>query len=139
MPNCSGGRVVDSCDPLAGATADTKCNGVDEDCDGTADDGYVPGDELRRWSVLGQYGQHELLGRQAVDSCDPLAGATADTKCNGVDEDCDGTADDGYVPGDELRRWSVLGQYGLLNCSGGRRLTAAIRWPEQRPTRRATV
>ena len=41
--------------------------------------GMCHGDELRRWSMLGQYGPAELRAGGTVDSCDPLAGATADT------------------------------------------------------------
>ena len=63
--NCVAGGTVDSCDPLAGATADTTCNGIDENCDGTADDGLCcHGDELRRWRMLGQYGPAELRCRR---------------------------------------------------------------------------
>ena len=112
--NCVAGGTVDSCDPLAGATADTNCNGIDENCDGTADEGYVAtATSCGVGACSGNTGLLNCVAGGTVDSCDPLAGATADTTCNGIDENCDGTADDGYVRhGDELRRWRMLGQYG---------------------------
>ena len=119
--NCVAGGTVDTCDPLAGATADTNCNGIDEDCDGTADDGYVAtATSCGVGACLGNTGVLNCVAGGTVDTCDPLAGATADTNCNGIDEDCDGTADDGYVAtATSCGVGACLGNTGVLNCVAG--------------------
>ena len=98
---CSAGVVVDTCDPLAGATLDSDCDGVDDDCDGTEDDDFVAGPV--------SCGLGECAGNQGVQSCDagilsstcdPLAGAAVgDASCNGLDDDCDGQTDEDFVDG----------------------------------------
>jgi hypothetical protein len=78
------------CDPLEGAAPEV-CDGVDNDCNGVADDG------------LGSVtcGKGECLHTQAVCQegkvavCDPLLGAGAET-CDGKDDDCDGQTDESF-------------------------------------------
>ncbi len=70
---------------------DELCNGVDDDCDGDVDEGdFGPcSDGLGACRREGVY--------QCQDSarvCDAQAGPPMDEVCNGVDDDCDGTADD---------------------------------------------
>ena len=87
-----------TCDPTAGGTPDTQCDGLDNDCDGASDDEYVA---TPTSCGVGQCSANAgLLECQAgapVDTCDPFAGATPDTQCDGLDNDCDGAADDEYV------------------------------------------
>jgi len=75
--------------------APERCNGVDDDCDGTADQGFT------------------FMGTPINGTCRCTAGAVSGTvrcnatgtaaicnaaeACNGVDDDCDGTADNGFA------------------------------------------
>ena len=87
--------------------ADERCDGIDNDCDGVADE-----DPTELWYVDADgddYGNPDY----AVNSCDPGEGwvsdatdcddgeATihpeADEACNGIDDDCDGTVDEGLA------------------------------------------
>ena len=85
------------------------CNGIDDDCDGIADDGltfltyYTDADG-------DNYGSSSATG---VSSCSPVAGSVTNNLdcndnsasinpasaeiCNGIDDDCDGNADDGLT------------------------------------------
>jgi hypothetical protein len=76
---------------------DEVCDGVDNDCDGTVDDGDGDGD-----------------GSPACSDCDdadPGAAPGLEEVCDGVDNDCDGTVDDGAPCGatgtctDGVCRW----------------------------------
>ncbi|MFT5683682.1 MAG: hypothetical protein ACI8RZ_004614 [Myxococcota bacterium] len=94
------------CDDSDGSTrpgADEVCDGVDNDCDGTADEG------LTLTYFLDEDG--DGYGGTALETCEPpsgyvrLGGDCDDTDatltpgatevCDGIDNDCDGTADDG--------------------------------------------
>jgi hypothetical protein len=88
-----------TCDPLAGATPDTTCDGADQDCDGLADDAYIaPPTTCGVGACVGNTGVLSCVSGATVDTCDPLAGATAEL-CDTLDNDCDGAADDGYDVG----------------------------------------
>ena len=111
-PQCSNGQIV--CQPQP---RPESCNGVDDDCDGDADEGLggAPCQTDRPGICRG--------GRM---TCDPASGAivcrsTFDARaetCDGVDEDCDGSVDEGLPTRDECirprDRWCSNGR--LRDC-----------------------
>ncbi|MCB9550926.1 MAG: hypothetical protein H6705_03385 [Myxococcales bacterium] len=103
-------RVV--CDAVAGQPAAEVCNGVDDDCDGVVDDVDGLGDDCR----VG-VGACQRDGSQVCDLaaqrvvCDAVAGAPTVEVCNGADDDCDGISDDVVGVGDPC-------QVGVGACEG---------------------
>jgi hypothetical protein len=75
---------------------DEECNGLDDDCDEDVDEGLVGGD------VCGtDVGECTAGTEQCVDGawvCEGGAGPT-DEVCDGLDNDCDGEADEGNPEG----------------------------------------
>jgi hypothetical protein len=118
---CQNGTPVDTCDPLDGALPDDQCDGLDNDCDGTDDDDYVPTPTAcGLGECAGNVGQLECQNGTPVDTCDPLDGALPDDQCDDLDNDCDGTADDDYVPTPTTCGvGECAGNTGELICSGG--------------------
>jgi hypothetical protein len=86
------GDPADGCEATCEPSADLDertCNGVDDDCDGRTDEDYAPYEcgvgLCARNSVC-------LGGMPRCEPRDPPA--STDTTCDGVDDDCDGTADE---------------------------------------------
>ena len=115
---CVAGSVVDSCDPLAGAQADTNCNGIDEDCNGTPDDKYVPESISCGVGACAARGWTFCAGGEVQYNC--IAGRpSSDANCNGIDDDCDGVADDDYAPEPTSCGVGACAARGMHSCADG--------------------
>ena len=87
VPNCLDGQEQE-CDPLAVA-GDEVCDGVDNDCDGKIDEEMAV---LACGVGICFHTTPSCIGGVAYE-CDPMAGAKPEV-CDGVDNDCDGKADE---------------------------------------------
>jgi hypothetical protein len=89
---CGNGGL--SCNAVQGSPGVETCNGVDDDCNGTVDDVAGVGDAC----AVG-LGVCETFGRRVCRrdelACDAVAGVPGQEVCNGVDDDCDGSVDEG--------------------------------------------
>ncbi|MBI5488139.1 MAG: hypothetical protein HY905_12470 [Deltaproteobacteria bacterium] len=94
------GTCTSACDPAvpADCVAPTEtCNGADDDCDGAADDGFacVQGAIVSCSTGCGSLGEGVCSAACRV----PTGGGCAPPAetCNGLDDDCDTVADDGFA------------------------------------------
>ena len=119
---CGGGRV--SCVQQV-QSSDEVCDGLDNDCDGVSDDGFVG---------LGQpcfrgLGICRRAGIQVCDPdddaappvCDAIPGEPNEAEtCDFADDDCDGTIDEGFLHD---------GVYTTVEDCGGCNINCNNRWP----------
>jgi hypothetical protein len=121
--SCVAGEVVDSCVAAAPLGAnDASCNGIDEDCDGTADEDYLPMPTLCGvgTGACSANGVLSCVAGVEVDSCTPPAvSTTVDGTCNNVDDDCDGTVDEDFVTTSSVCGQGACRAMGTRTCSNG--------------------
>jgi hypothetical protein len=112
--HCVGGTI--SCVGNTGPVAEI-CDGHDNDCDGTVDNGN-PGGGLACGMSTGACVQGHQMCTSGTLQCIGAVGPVAET-CNGIDDDCDGTVDNGN-PGGGGVCGSNVGHcsQGTLTCSG---------------------
>ncbi len=94
---CDGQRTCDApCGALTPAAE--ACNGVDDDCNGDTDEGLasVPCQVTNEW---GKCPGNAVCSGGHLDAC--LGPQAAVEACNGLDDNCDGTTDEGFPDTDD--------------------------------------
>jgi len=140
-------------DPTGAILPESDCDGLDQDCDGVTDDAFPTRGQACSRGVGGCTTTGVIACNGTMDgvectAADPPAGG-AET-CNGVDDDCDGTTDEGapdawvQITGPFGARWvykfeasrpdataSSTGAMSHRSCSApGRRPWTNVTYPE---------
>jgi uncharacterized protein (TIGR03382 family) len=121
--HCRGGSIV--CEQTGQASAET-CDGQDNDCDGTADNGDPGGGGGCSTGLPGPCGAGVQHCRGGSIVCEQSGQASAEV-CDGQDNDCDGTADNGDPGGGESCETGRPGvcAIGTRHCQGGELICVA--------------
>jgi hypothetical protein len=119
VATCVGGAVEDSCAPGAGTASDVTCDGVDDNCDGATDEGYAATTTTCGLGACAATGTLTCVGGATEDSCAPGTAAADDTLCDDVDNDCDGTTDEEYVPEVTGCGVGACSAFGMTSCVNG--------------------
>jgi hypothetical protein len=119
VTSCEAGVVSDSCTAGAATGDDTNCDGADDDCDGATDEGYVTTDTACGVGACAATGTLSCVAGVATDSCEAGAPAADDASCDGVDDDCDGAADDDFVAVGTDCGSGACAARGITSCVAG--------------------
>jgi hypothetical protein len=97
--------------------ATESCNGVDDDCDGTTDEGFGCAAGSARSCTLGSCtGSQTCSASCTWGSC----AVSAAEVCNGLDDNCNGVADEGFAcPLGSIQTCSVGACPGYQTCVAG--------------------
>jgi hypothetical protein len=118
--DAAGGQVV--CGAVPGAPQAESCNGLDDDCDGTPDDGLGLGAACSVGVGACRADGTQICGAAGAVVCSAAAGAPVAERCDGLDNDCDGASDEDDPEGGQGCNTGALGicAAGVTHCRAGR-------------------
>ncbi|MFN3198231.1 MAG: MopE-related protein [Bradymonadia bacterium] len=91
---CVAGEPNNACRIAEPAPDDATCDIVDDDCDGAVDEDFPFTNTSCGVGECVSSGVQLCNGGRVIDSCVPGQPAINDANCNGLDDDCDGQADE---------------------------------------------
>jgi hypothetical protein len=122
---------VKSCDPTGSATicegmpaaaGEESCNGIDDDCDGTNDEGFGVGGFCEVGVGSCKRNGATICSPDGQVGCSVNPGIPSDELCNGIDDNCNGEIDEGNPESGDACNSGLDGvcRAGVRNCLGGR-------------------
>jgi hypothetical protein len=117
--SCGAGAIHDSCNPGAPAEDDASCNGLDDDCNGSTDENYLPQGSACGTGACAATGVTSCVAGAVNDSCAPGTPAAHDAICNGVDDDCNGSTDEDFPAQSTACGTGACAAAGVKSCVAG--------------------
>jgi hypothetical protein len=109
-----------ACNAVPGEPAQELCNGLDDDCDGAADDGFALDAPCRVGVGECARAGHTICGRDGAATCDTPPGDPIPELCNGLDDDCDGEVDEDFALGSPCDGGDpACPPQGIIVCDAG--------------------
>ncbi len=121
LTRCSADGISVECGAQPGAPGLERCDGHDEDCDGQVDEGFALGEICSAGEGRCAAEGRRVCGAMGDAVCTAQALPPLAERCNGVDDDCDGRADEDFVglgeacDSDDADRCAL----GTLQCDPG--------------------
>jgi hypothetical protein len=117
--SCVNGVENDSCTPGTAAPDDSVCDSVDNDCDGSTDEDYPPVATSCGVGACASTGITSCVSGEIQDSCSPGSPAEDDVTCDNIDNDCNGSVDDGYASVSTSCGTGACAATGSTSCEDG--------------------
>ncbi len=115
--NVEGGDLA--CSATPGMPREESCNGEDDDCDGSTDEGLNVGEPCEAGVGVCLAAGEIVCNAEGEPVCSARAGMPRAERCNGLDDDCDGASDEGELVEDCYD--GPVGTEGVGACRAGTR------------------
>jgi hypothetical protein len=116
---CVSGSLQDTCVAGSPTGLDDDCDGLDQNCNGAADDAYIPTATSCGVGECTSTGEMACVGGSLQDTCVAGSPTGLDDDCDGLDQNCNGAADDAYVPTATSCGVGECASSGQMTCSSG--------------------
>jgi hypothetical protein len=120
---CSGGGST--CNASPGSPSAEVCNNLDDDCDGTPDDGIGKGDACAVGVGACRRTGTRVCAADGSVVCSATPGQPSPETCNDIDDDCDGEVDDNIGKGDVCVETASAGEKDALDTNDDGRVSGA--------------
>ena len=125
VTRCNAAGSGTECSVAAGAPTTEKCNGIDDDCDGQIDQTFPT---LGQPCTVGvgicqRQGNLVCNTAQTGVTCSVAPGPSAAEVCNGLDDNCDGVVDNGFLN-------QSTGLYDKPNACGSCTIDCTVQYAE---------
>ncbi|MFN3202856.1 MAG: MopE-related protein, partial [Bradymonadia bacterium] len=106
-----------TCNAQPGQPVAEQCNGLDDNCDGQADEGFNLGADCSEGIGQCTASGTVICGQDGNATCDAQPGQPVAEQCNGLDDNCDGRADEGFNLGSDCNVGvGACGAQGTVIC-----------------------
>jgi cysteine-rich repeat protein len=109
----------DNNDEINPGAADSVCDGVDNNCDGNADEEYITSNTSCGIGACQAAGELTCVAGVEIDSCSAGTPDLADATCDNVDDNCNGFVDEDYVSASTECGIGLCAAFGQLTCVAG--------------------
>ncbi len=116
---CTDGVLSDTCSPGGPIGPDDNCDSMDDNCDGQTDEGFVGEFLPCGVGVCANTSQVVCIDGATIDTCVPGLPTGDDADCDGLDNNCDGQTDEGFVGEPTACGVGVCASTGVTTCTAG--------------------
>jgi outer membrane protein assembly factor BamB len=119
VTSCVNGAAQDSCTPGTPGSSDTTCDNIDDNCNGTKDEGYAGSATTCGVGACASTGATSCVNGAVQNSCVAGTPAASDTTCNAIDDNCNGIADEGFTSSSTTCGAGACASTGTTSCVAG--------------------
>ena len=118
---CSADGSGTVCDAVAGTPAadDATCDGVDDNCNGAADENFASTGTSCGVGACAATGTTSCVAGAVQDSCTAGTPAADDATCDGIDDNCNGAPDENFASNGTSCGVGACAATGTTSCVAG--------------------